>query len=164
MTLKTPIQTGSLETVAQVLTCKKEVDFKMSIANPVEEVNPWVEPTDNSNGEPKLPNPNTPISGSPFQLMPDGTYAQPMNGGINGSFLWQRVDGTFYTPPPAGMVQKDGAWIEVIIPGQGDPTSEQRLAEEAAKRKRLYIIGGISLFVLILLIFLVKALKKNKQN
>lgn len=140
--LRTPLQTGSLESVAQVLTRTKEVDFKMSIANPVEEVNPWEEPTNNANGAPKLPNPDAPISG-----------------------ILQRADGTFYNPATGStMVQKDGAWVEVVVPGQGDPTAEQRLAEEEAKRKRLYLIGGILFFTLILLIFLVKALKKNKQN
>jgi hypothetical protein len=127
-TLVTPIQTGSLDAVAQVLSRTKTVDLKKSIANPVEVTDPWTETPDNSNGAPRLANPD---------LTPT---------------------------PPTGMVQKDGAWIEVTIPGQGDPTAEQKLAEEAAKRKRLYIIGGIVFFVLILLLFLVKALKKNKQN
>lgn len=63
--------------------------------------------------------------------------------------------------PPTGMVQKDGAWFEIVIPSAGDPNAAQKKEEADAKTKRMMWIGGFILLGLILLILFVKAVKKK---
>jgi hypothetical protein len=149
---------NSLDEVAKVLAASKAIDLTGLIAKPIVlPVMPALEviypaPSSNPVSEPRLPNPT-------LRPLPLG----PIDGGINAGNGNVPICGAQPQLMPDGTL-KEGAWVEIVIPGQGDPTAEQKLAAEAAKRKRLYLIGGIVFFVLILLIFLVKAMKKNKQN
>lgn len=54
---------------------------------------------------------------------------------------------------------KDGAYVNITLPNQGDPTAEQKSKAEADKRKKIMLYGGLTLAALIALIFIVKQLK-----